>query len=806
MATKILSSKAMSTDGRLMISVCHNRNQRHIVRRLVKYQVDMVNRCRLQGFESCKALHNAWLSWIEHGCREQDIISVRCHHGSKARLQFAQREYIHLRRTKGDKTAKEWRDLVTCVLRIYQCYGPTDAEMDYIFKTQAKSRIQDKPSSSTFIALWAGLYGINQVYSDDAEAERRIYSTAVAVRRYLDNVENNMSRAKAGICTSIRNAKIQVSEDDYSLLLKKGPHLYRGKTFTSIFGEALDIQALSKTPVEFGVVDVDFSIKDAIPDANFAEQFPYLIDIVNALSRALLAAYMQLNSTQNHKIDLVYSEQSPVGEVPDFIQPLVGRILNLADKAGKDRVIAIVGYVVNNTLKPIHDYLVRLNKSIRQDSTIQSIGIAKITEWTEKLRKAHICSADLSAATDKLPVDLQSYILYRVLRMSGYDNALEISRLWRLLLTSIPFLAPDGSVIQYGQGQPMGVYSSWPMLDLTNHIIARSAIYCTRGKDWEQPGGVYHYTVCGDDIVLLGRNASEKYMDMMESLGVKVNRQKSHICESSDPIKIAEFCKRLIVNGERISSESPKLAVHATRDRAYLPGAINLLQQIYGPLRRTMLTNLVGHRVSDNDAYTPYRYGGYGLTDHIPLHERLLDHNFIFLYIYKKMRGRVSSLEAKFATNVDDIDQKLIDSLSAYKDYNPYRQAEKDWRLMGRKCYTPINRAYDLLHRYESFITGKESLSCEQILDIVKKTFEDLDSCLQPIIVDSDRVTLSASQISIRNRRAYKRAISNTKSCKCHTFAFGVQPINILIDADESELKQLVLELDKLLVTQEQCS
>jgi len=803
MATKILSAKPLSTDGRLMISVCHNRNQRHIVRRLVKYQVDIVNRCRLQGFESCKALHNAWLSWIEHGCREQDIISAHCFHGSKARLQFAQREYIHLKRTKGDRTATEWRDLVTCVLRMYQCYGPTEAEMDYIFKTQAKSRISDTPSVSIFLAMQAGLSGINQVYSDDAEAERRIYSASNAVRRYLDNVENNMSRAKKGICLSIRQAKIHVSEDDYSLLLKKGPHLYQNKTFTSIFGEALDIQALSRAPISVRAVDVDYDTSSIIPLRSFSEQFHNLLEVVNALSEALLHAYMQVNSTPNHKIDLVYSPQFPTGEVPDFIQPLAGRILNLADKAGKDRVIAIVGYVVNNTLKPIHDYLVTLNKSIRQDSTNQDIGIAKITEWTRNFKDAHICSADLSAATDKLPLDLQAYILYRVLKMSGYDNALEISRLWRLLLRHLPFLAPDGSVIQYGQGQPMGVYSSWPMLDLTNHIVARSAIYCTRGKDKEQSGSVYHYTVCGDDIVLLGRNASEKYMDMMESFGVKVNRQKSHICESNDPVKIAEFCKRLIVNGERISSESPKLAVHASRDQAYMPGAIHLLQGVYGPLSRMKLTNLVGHRVSDNDAYTPYRYGGYGLTDHIPLHERLLDHNFIFLYIYKKMRGRVSSLETKFASNQDEIDQRLIDSLSAYKNYNPYRQAEKDWRLMGKKCYTPIARAYDLLHRYESFITGKESFSCKEIYDIVKETFEDLDSCLQPIIVDSDRVKLSASQISIRNRRAYKRANSNIKSGKCHTFAFDIQPINILIDADECELKQLVLDLDKLLVTKE---
>jgi len=806
MATKILSTKAKSTDGRLLISVCHNRNQRHIVRCLVKYQVDMVNRCRLQGFESCKALHNTWLSWIEHGYREQDIVSARYHHGAKARLQFAQREYIRLRVTKGDKTATEWRNLVTCVLRMYQCYGPAKVEMENVFKTQAKSRITDKPSKSIALALWAGLSGINRVYSDDAEAERRIYSTAMDVRRYLNNVENNMSRAKAGICDSIRKAKIQVSEDDYSLLLKKGPHLYGDTTFTSIFGEALDIHALSNTPVEYDVVDADYDTSSIIPDADFAEQYSSLLDVVDALSKALLAAFMQLNSTPSHKIDLVYSAQSPVGTVPFAYKPLTGRILNLADKAGKTRVIAIVGYVTNNALKPIHDYVVRLNKSLGQDSTIQDIGIAKITKWTKDYRDAHICSADLSAATDKLPIDLQSYILYRVLKMSGYDNALEISRLWRLLLMCLVFKAPDGTFIRYGQGQPMGVYSSWPMLDLTNHILARSAIYCTRGKDKEQPGGIYRYTVCGDDIVLLGRNASERYMDMMESLGVKVNRQKSHICESSDPTKIAEFCKRLIVNGERISSESPKLAVHAQRDSAYLPGAIHLLQQVYGPLRRTKLTDLVGHRVSDHDAYTPYRYGGYGLTDHIPLHERLLDHNFIFLYIYKKMRGRISSLETKFSKDPDTIDQRLIDSLSAHKDYNPYRQTDKDWRLMGRKCYTPIVRAYDLLHRYESFITGQEPFSCEEICDIVRDTFKELNSCLQPIMVDSDKVKFSASQISIRNRRAFKRAYSNVKSGKCHTFAFGVQPINILIDADESELKQLVYDLDKLLVAQEQCS
>lgn len=84
--------------------------------------------------------------------------------------------------------------------------------------------------------------------------------------------------------------------------------------------------------------------------------------------------------------------------------------LAFKDEPGKVRVFAMVDIVTQWIMKPLHDYLFTLLKTIKQDATFdQEKGITYLQHML-KVRKVSF-SFDLSAATDRLPLKLQILIL-----------------------------------------------------------------------------------------------------------------------------------------------------------------------------------------------------------------------------------------------------------------------------------------------------------------------------------------------------------------------------------------------------------
>lgn len=99
---------------------------------------------------------------------------------------------------------------------------------------------------------------------------------------------------------------------------------------------------------------------------------------------------------------------------------------------------------------------------------------------------------------------------------------------------------PEGP-IRYAVGQPMGAYSSFAMLALTNHVLVHMA-----KNRANRPNALYG--VLGDDVAIGDKKVSNLYRGLLDHLGVDVN-----------PIKgfdggILEFAKQLwTVNGYNIS-------------------------------------------------------------------------------------------------------------------------------------------------------------------------------------------------------------------------------------------------------------
>lgn len=236
-----------------------------------------------------------------------------------------------------------------------------------------------------------------------------------------------------------------------------------------------------------------------------------------------------------------------------------GRLSIVKEAKQKNRVVGITDWWTQILLKPLHDALSELLRSIPEDGTFnQSKPIDLMLHNRSILGTLSdpIGSVDLSNATDRLPIDLQSDIL----TVLGIDGDLWKGLLYRGYFT--PELDKD---LVYSVGQPMGVYSSFNMLALTNHVINQVALL---RAEIEYKPGTGQYAVLGDDDAGKINTSVSQYKEILAYLGVEAN-----------PIKgfdgnIVEFAKRIFYNNKgqfvELSPIGMKGLVNSIRNPYYL--------------------------------------------------------------------------------------------------------------------------------------------------------------------------------------------------------------------------------------------
>lgn len=215
----------------------------------------------------------------------------------------------------------------------------------------------------------------------------------------------------------------------------------------------------------------------------------------------------------------------------------LGKLSLKKEAAGKVRVFAMVDAWTQSVLAPLHSSLFSILRNIEQDGTFNQL--APVRKLMDKGLK-EMYSYDLSAATDRLPIDLQVDILSLL-----YNNR-ETAEAWKALLidrdyhlSNAEFPEANG-VYRYAVGQPMGALSSWAMLALTHHLIVQIAALRVGYKGWFED-----YAVLGDDIVIANKTVAQAYLVIMEMLGVDINLSKS----VQSTVGGCEFAKKLIVSG-----------------------------------------------------------------------------------------------------------------------------------------------------------------------------------------------------------------------------------------------------------------
>lgn len=247
------------------------------------------------------------------------------------------------------------------------------------------------------------------------------------------------------------------------------------------------------------------------------------------------------------------------------------------DREAKSRVFAILDYWSQAALYPLHLELFQILKRWSCDCTFnQGHGM------TLRADPGHrYWSFDLTAATDRFPVEVQEWVLSQII---GSERAAA----WRRIMVGHEFETPTGDLIRYGRGQPMGAHSSWPLFTFTHHLCVQ---YAANKVGLNPP--FRGYRILGDDIVIAHDQVAEEYRKLMTALGVSISPTKTHV--SIDTFEIA---KRWYHKGAEVTP-FPIWAFLETADKYHLFAELwshtllrgfEYLQVSASPVLRQMLT------------------------------------------------------------------------------------------------------------------------------------------------------------------------------------------------------------------------
>lgn len=158
---------------------------------------------------------------------------------------------------------------------------------------------------------------------------------------------------------------------------------------------------------------------------------------------------------------------------------------------------------------------------------------------------------DLSAATDRLPIDLQVAILSPIIGAKA-------ASLWAQLLVGREYILKadssavkqglDDEVLKYSVGQPMGALSSFNMLAVTHHFLVQLAYRYTLPLEGRFSSGVKWYDgyeITGDDVVIFSHEVATQYLSIMKDIGVPINESKS-VCAT---VPFVEYLKVSTLGG-----------------------------------------------------------------------------------------------------------------------------------------------------------------------------------------------------------------------------------------------------------------
>jgi hypothetical protein len=294
------------------------------------------------------------------------------------------------------------------------------------------------------------------------------------------------------------------------------------------------------------------------------EQYQYWCDVLDRgdLKKMIVNCHNSLT-----ELRAKYKHLNKIASRKEPLKP--AKLIYLADKAGKTRVVYCLSWWVQELLHPLHRGLYRLLYTIKQDGTKSHSEAASIVkQWTAEGKK--LWSIDLTSATDRFPKELQISVIKGLLG----DN---VSKVWSQIMAIKPWSEPHKQYISYSVGQPMGAKTSWAIFALTHHTVLR-IITDSHGL-FEKP-----YVIIGDDIVISNEKVALDYIKFLEDLGIPYSKDKTIFPKENGPSN-AEFAKRIFCNGLELSPLTVSLVDRVYKHRDY-PVFLSIIKEIeskWGP-------------------------------------------------------------------------------------------------------------------------------------------------------------------------------------------------------------------------------
>jgi hypothetical protein len=158
-------------------------------------------------------------------------------------------------------------------------------------------------------------------------------------------------------------------------------------------------------------------------------------------------------------------------------------------------------------------------------------------------------SIDLTEATDRLSVDLQVKLLVSM------GVPLEYFQFLKLPFCYNPKDYDEKGtykVGRYSNGQPMGLYISFPMFELAHYTILKFAVATSNAK----------FCICGDDVVIAcDQNESNiifsRYKTLIERFGGEISKPKTMVsrlfAEGVGAIFLSDYPKEIRIPTGKLS-------------------------------------------------------------------------------------------------------------------------------------------------------------------------------------------------------------------------------------------------------------
>jgi hypothetical protein len=334
-------------------------------------------------------------------------------------------------------------------------------------------------------------------------------------------------------------------------------------------------RALASAPMDAWALSVSPVYRDWVTLVNLtkgASILPRMVEwmfwLISQLAKSTNSFWVPLPIKRGRSTQSVIPPARQLGQLPN------GKIATKMEPRGKVRVFAIPGYWIQSILRPLHDSLFELLKAFPRDNTFDQLaGVERIR--TSKAQ--HIWSYDLSAATDRFPLEIQRWILEEFLPGHHLDRVAYASA-WSRLLSGIEFSydtqGPKGAtlLLKYGVGQPMGAYSSWAVFTLSHHVMVELARRRALNVDFLGSTEEFlGYELLGDDISIYGDTpelaaTAVAYRALMDSIGVAINPTKG--VESANGT--FEFAKRFVHQGVTLTCLKWRELASANTSTAFL--------------------------------------------------------------------------------------------------------------------------------------------------------------------------------------------------------------------------------------------